>query len=467
MKNIILNEWKKKYRSTTFFYLNVFFILSLLIVVYLGIIQNNNQEKYRKIVQEEVRDQWNNLEPMNPHSAAHYGSYAFKPMNALNSLDGGINNITGNVIKLEGHVQNEILYSEASQSQSISKFGKLKSSLLLQFVIPLIIIFLAYDSIVNEKKSGRIKLLFLEGISIRKLIFSKAISVWLYGVVLLLLTIIFQTLNFVDFETAKRIVFLIFTYSIYYYIISVLVTYLSATMKNNTSVLSLIISIWIVWTIFTPKLWGNTVEKIHSLPSRQEFKANMKEERSKGIDGHNPYDVRREKLKNKFLNQYNVDSLSQLPINFDGIVMQADEEYGNQIWDKYFGNNYKIMQNQKKLFQLLGLVNPFSSLQSLSMGFAGTDMIHHFDFLKSSENYRRYFIKELNDKHAYGGSKTGDWKWTVDSLYFRSVDTFEYKSANILDKINYYYIDLFFLLGWFCFVNVIVSIYQGRENNGW
>ena len=66
------------------------------------------------------------------------------------------------------------------------------------------------------------------------------------------------------------------------------------------------------------------------------------------------------------------------------------------------------------------------------MGFAGTDMIHHFDFLKSSENYRRYFIKELNDKHAYGGSKTGDWKWTVDSLYFRSVDTFEYKSANIL-----------------------------------
>ena len=135
------------------------------------------------------------------------------------------------------------------------------------------------------KKSGRIKLLFLEGISIRKLIFSKAISVWLYGVVLLLLTIIFQTLNFVDFETAKRIVFLIFTYSIYYYIISVLVTYLSATMKNNTSVLSLIISIWIVWSIFTPKLWGNTVEKIHSLPSRQEFKANMKEERSKGIDG--------------------------------------------------------------------------------------------------------------------------------------------------------------------------------------
>ena len=80
--------------------------------------------------------------------------------------------------------------------------------------------------------------------------------------------------------------------------------------------------------------------------------------------------------------------------------MQADEEYGNQIWDKYFGNNYK--NHESKIVSIIRF-SCFSSLQSLSMGFAGTDMIHHFDFLKSSENYRRYFIKELNDKHAYGG----------------------------------------------------------------
>ena len=50
-------------------------------------------------------------------------------------------------------------------------------------------------------------------------------------------------------------------------------------------------------------------------------------------------------LKEEYLVKYNVDSLSQLPINFDGIVMQADEEYGNQVWDKHFGNNYLIYQN--------------------------------------------------------------------------------------------------------------------------
>ena len=73
----------------------------------------------------------------------------------------------------------------------------------------------------------------------------------------------------------------------------------------------------------------------------------MRAERNQGIDGHNPYDKRREELKNKYLAEYQVDSLSQLPINFDGIVMQADEEYGNLVWDKHFGNNYSIMQKQK------------------------------------------------------------------------------------------------------------------------
>ena len=464
MIDIIINEWTKFLRNSVFVYLNVFFIFSLIFVVYLGILQNNSQETNRKIVEDEVREQWDNLEPMNPHSAAHYGSYAFKPMNLLNGLDGGVNDITGNVIKLEGHVQNEILFSEASQSLSISKFGKLKSSILLQIIIPLIIIFLGYSSIINDKKTGVLKLLVVEGLMLRKIIFGKSLSIWLYGLLLLFLTIIIQIFSTSSFESLNRLILIIISYSLYYYILAGLAVYFSSIFKNNTTSLSIVMCLWIVWTIFIPKLWGNTVEKVYPLPSRQVFKDNMKEERSKGIDGHNPFDKRRDILKEKFLNQYNVDSLSQLPLNFDGIVMQADEEYGNQIWDKYFGKNYHILEKQKKLFQISGIVNPFSSLQSLSMGFAGTDMMHHLDFLKSAEDYRRYFIKELNDQHAYGGSKTGDWKWTVDSLYFRSVKKYDYKSAKIFDKINYYSLDIICLLLWFVAVNSLIFFINRKKN---
>ena len=36
--------------------------------------------------------------------------------------------------------------------------------------------------------------------------------------------------------------------------------------------------------------------------------------------------------------------LGLIPQHFDVIVMQQDEEYGNLVWDKHFGNNYNILQ---------------------------------------------------------------------------------------------------------------------------
>ena len=457
MVNIILNEWKNLIRDRLFLYSTVFFVLSLSLVVWMGVLQQENQQQSQLEAQKHVRKQWENLEAMNPHRAAHYGSFAFKPLNILNAMDGGINDITGNVLQLEGHVQNEIIYSEASQALSISKFGKLKSSLILQYVIPLFLIFLSYGSISNEKEGQRIKLLILQGASTEKLVNAKSISVWIYGLFLLIVTVTIQSvLGSTNPEIFKRLAYVLLSYGLYYFIITSLSTYLSATLKDKTSALSSILAIWILWTIFLPKIWGNAVDKVHVLPDRKTFKEDMRAERNQGIDGHNPYDKRREELKNKYLAEYQVDSLSMLPINFDGIVMQADEEYGNLVWDKHFGSNYSIMQKQKSLYQFSGLLNPFASLQSASMGFCGTDMIHHLDFLKKAEDYRRVLIKALNDKHAYGGSKTGDWKWTVDSEFFKSVQGFTYETPRISKHLNRYLIDLLFLFCWALLIKVLI-----------
>ena len=192
MNDIIINEWKNLIRDRLFFYSTIFSVLSLSLVVWIGVLQQENQKQFQSDAQKRVRKQWENLEAMNPHRAAHYGSFAFKPLNILNAMDGGINDITGNVLQLEGHVQNEIIYSEASQALSISKFGKLKSSLILQYVIPLFLIFLSYGSISKEKETQRIKLLVMQGASIDKLVNAKSISVWIYGLFLLIMTVTIQ-----------------------------------------------------------------------------------------------------------------------------------------------------------------------------------------------------------------------------------------------------------------------------------
>ena len=461
---IILNEWKILVRNRSIVYVSLIFILSIISLAWVSNVQSENQSKAQVAAEKHIRSQWDNLEPMNPHRAAHYGVYVFKPISILNSLDDGVSSITGNVLKLEGHVQNEIVHSEASQSITISKFGKLKPSIILQYVVPLFLIFLSFGSITNDKETGRMKLIALQGVSPEKLVLSKSISIWLYGLMLIMFSVLLQSLlGSLALDAGLRLGLTFISYGLYYLIVVFLSTFISVNFRNNTSAISLLLATWIVWTIFLPKIWGNTVEKVHPLPSRQNFIAQMREDRSKGIDGHNPRDERRSKLEKEYLVKYKVDSLSQLPINFDGIVMQADEEYGNQVWDKHFGNNYLIYQKQKKLYQLSGLLNPFSSLQNLSMGFCGSDMIHHLDFLKKAENYRRYLIKTLNDKHAHGGSRTGEWRWTVDNTFFRSVKTFDYQTMLIKNHIGNYLFDILALIAWAIFAGSLMRYKIKRD----
>lgn len=451
MKDIFFNEWKGLYRNRLFILLISLFIAVLITVTWLGVIQNNKQKEAQENAHKHIREQWDDMKPVNPHSAAHYGSYAFKPSTVLNSIDEGINSVTGNILRLEGHKQNDIVHSEASQSLLISKFGKLKPSLLFQFIIPLFLIFLVFNSYTRERESGRLKLLLIQGAKLKQIVFGKIVSIWLIGVLLLLLTTLIQLLvgtSEINSDVLSRLGLFVLSYSLYYFIVTALTVLLSVIFKDTTASLSFTISIWVVWTIFLPKITGNVVEKISPLPTRVEFKKAMADDRSQGIDGHNPSDEREEKLEKEILAKYKVDSISQLPINFDGIVMQADEEFGNSVWDKHFGELFKQMQSQKRNYQLSGVINPFASLQNLSMGATGTDMYHHLDFLKKAEDYRRVFIKTLNDEHAYGGSKTGDWGWKPDQEFFKSVKDFEYKSATIKDFGANYLIDILLLFAW-------------------
>ncbi|MEC7985282.1 MAG: DUF3526 domain-containing protein, partial [Myxococcota bacterium] len=406
------------------------FVISLVLVTWLGVRQNNAQIEAQRLAQEHVRAQWDEMEPSNPHRAAHFGSYAFKPTSILNSMDEGINAVTGNVLRLEGHTQNDIMFSEASQSLPMSKFGKLKPSLLFQFLIPLFLIFLSFNTYIAERESGRLKLLVMQGASVPTIVFSKVLAIWIIGLLLLFSTIatqLFFNMQHFNTELLLRLMLLVSSYGIYYLMLICMTVGFSLMLRSATASMSLMIVLWVSWTVFLPKIVGNAVEQMVPLPTRIAFQDAMSEDREKGIDGHNPSDERKKKLEEATLKKYNVQSLSELPINFAGIVMQADEEYGNEVWDKHFGDLYTQLERQKMMVQRSGFVNPFAAVHSLSMGTAGTDMFHHLDFLKQAEGYRRVFIKTLNDEYAFGGSKTGERGWKADTAFFQSVKDFAYQ----------------------------------------
>lgn len=453
MWELIKNEWRFFVRNRVLRGITLGFIAVLLLTGFLGYKQAQEQDSRYQTAKKHFRTQWENNREIHPHAIVHYGTYVFKPANLLSSLDDGVNGITGNTLRLEGHVQNEITHTEASQMQAVSKFGKLKSALLLQYIIPLLLIFMAFQSMNSEKQTGRIKLLVLQGAGSVKIVLAKALSVCLYGIGLLALSIIcYAALNFKTLhpDMLGRTLLLFVSYSIYYFIVCGLTVYLSSRWKNTNLALTTMLGVWIIWTIFLPNILLSSVEQWHKLPGREAFNKAMKDDRSNGIDGHNPSNGRIKELEKKLLAEYNVDSITQLPIDYWGVVMQEDEEYGNRVWDKHFGNLRNILAEQKQSYQLGGIINPFISLQNLSMGFSGNDNVHHQDFLVQAENYRRGFIKKLNHEHAFGSKKTetGDWDVTVGPEFYKSVADFNYEQPRLSMVLNAYLHDLLILSGW-------------------
>lgn len=466
MYYIIQNEWRALIHNKRLISLLIVISLLLAVIAYFGVQDAKSAQEKKQQAKEQIRSQWENIGDYNPHSAAHYGTFTFKPTTALTALDNGINNTVGTVLQLEGHRQNEIIHSPDSQSLMQSRFGTLKPAVVLQFIIPLLLIFLAFASVSSEKEQGRLKLLLIQGISDRKLLFAKTISFWTIGVFILLLALGLQLLLFsgdVNNDLVNRLLLVFVFYTLFYWIVCAITVYLSATLKNNTAALTSMLALWVLWAIFLPKIAGAFTEESHPLPSRQAFSDAMQEDRSKGIDGHNPRSEQQEKLRDSILQMYNVENVDELPINFDGLVMQADEDFGAKVWDKHFGALEATMQQQKRAFQWTGLINPFASLQSLSMGLAGTDNWHHTHFQQEAEIYRRKFIKILNDHHAYGGSKTGEWSWTADQEFFNSVVDFDYEMPNINEALSVYKIDMSFM-GLWLFGSFFLLLFANSKN---
>ena len=437
MKSILFNEWKNLLITPGMQ------IAAFVLMAALGFTAWAGLEEYRVVAQMEgeakihLRQQWESMGPSNPHSAAHFGTYVFKKNHALTAFDEGANSYVGRTLYLEGHRQNELVQSDAAQGDVLSRFGKLRPALILQIILPLLLLLFAFQSVRSERDADRLRLLLVQGVSYSKLLYGKLWSLWIPGMGFVLLTLGIQ-MGLLGFSgpLVGRALLLAFGYGLFYWIVIALALWLSSKTVKSYTALSWLLGIWIVWVIFYPKVTYSVAGILYPLPDRVEFSASMKEDRSALLDGHNPEEEALKVLEDSVLHAYGVTSKEELPINFDGLLMQADEEFGNQVWDKHFGELYDQMQKQKSLVQWASLPNPFGNLQSLSMGAAGTDNFHQVDFLREAEDYRRVFIRTLNERHAYGGSKTGDWGYKEDQEFFNSIADFQYAEPSFPDLIR-------------------------------
>jgi ABC-2 type transport system permease protein len=114
-------------------------------------------------------------------------------------------------------------------------------------------------------------------------------------------------------------------------------------------------------------------------------------------------------------------------LNFDGLALQADEEFGNALFERAYGSLWQTFDRQTDLQRLAGIVAPIQALRLASMALAGTDSAHDRGFAREAEGYRRALVRAMNDDLTQN-SKTGDFSYAGDRSTWSGVPEFRYTS---------------------------------------
>ena len=123
------------------------------------------------------------------------------------------------------------------------------------------------------------------------------------------------------------------------------------------------------------------------------------------------------------LEEYQVTDMQELPVSWTGEMLQTLEEIDFEVFDHHFLGLQDTYLAQQRITDRIGLVAPMMVLRTLSMGLAGTDLLHHFQFVNTAENVRRDMVTKMN-ADIKNNSRTGQF-YVADGTIFSAVQEFE------------------------------------------
>lgn len=356
-------------------------------------------ERQHVQAQQATRRQWLSQGPRNPHSAAHYGVYAFKPRTRLSLVDTGVDPYVGVAAWLEAHKQNEFKYRPAQDRTTVERFGELTAAQALLVLMPLFIVLVTFSAFTAEREQGTLRSLLSIGVSARELAAGKALGVSAALAVVLVPAAVLAVAGLAltagegsALADLPRAALLGACYLGYFAVFLALSLGVSSRVSSSRVALIVLLSFWVVNSLVAARAVADIAAALHPAPSAIEFQRSMQADLNNQAEVQQRLAARRQAL----LAEYKATSMDAVPINFRGISLEEGERHGNEVFDRHYGQLYDTYAAQDQTASLFGLVAPLLPMRALSMAFAGTDVAHHRAFANAAEDYRRHIQETLN-----------------------------------------------------------------------
>ena len=410
-RHIARKEFTDMLRDGRFRWCSILVGALLLVSLGHGWVQAREAQRELAAAQATAREHWESQGEKNPHSAAHYGIYAFKPRLALSFVDEGIDPYAGTSVWLEAHRQNDFLLRPAQDATAAQRVGALTAAQVLQHLVPLLIILLTFGALAGERERGTLRQLLSTGIGRRELAVGKSLGI--AGALALLLVpaavvgaaaLVVGSPGPASSPLARGAV-LAGVYLAYFTAFLALSLAVSAWARSSRTALVILLGVWVMNGLVAPRVAVDLSKWLHPTPSAVEFARTMERELASGVDDISRPD--RAALTERLMTEYGVERVEDLPINESGVYLQESEEFGNRIFDRNYGALWDTFERQGSVHETLAVAAPLLAVRTLSMGLAGTDVEQHRHFATAAEAYRRDMMRRMNNDLAEN-SRTGD-----------------------------------------------------------
>ena len=394
---------------------------------------------------------WESQTEKDPHDAAHDGTYIIKPPHPLAVMDRGVQKYSGQVIHLRAHQRQQSSLSQVKDQTGIYRFGALTPSFVLLYIFPLLIIFLGYSTFAIEKERQTLRLVKSQGVSMRHVAAGKWLALMAQVVLLFIvfLAALVITVHLLTGEIEIGVLEWISVaaiYLLYFMLFANVVVLVSMIAKSSGASLVFLLSLWILVALIAPKLSTNIAGHVYPFPTYQTFRENINLDQQNGLNGHNFWNEAAQVFQQKVLEEYGVNSIEELPIDYGGLLLAEGEKYESEIYTKHFDLLREQYQNQRAIYRLTGVVSPFLSVRFVSMALARTDYGFQWHLEDQAEKYRVYFNTELNMNIAENAK--GIDSYTAGKELWKAIEGFKYEWQSTSEILIDHLVEYIILLGW-------------------
>ncbi len=396
------------------------------------------------------REVWNNQGEQNPHSAAHFSRYAFKPIPSLVAFDPGVVDYAGIALWMEAHYQHPAVFRRVEDVGDARVFASFSPAWILQYGAPLFVFLTLFSSIAGEREHGTLRQIVASGVRARDLVAGKLLGAFLgLGAILipaLILSIMMVHVGGVQVlpDIGVRSLGLVIAYCVYLTAVGGIAIGVSTLARDKRTALVALVAIWSISFLILPRFAVGSASTLFPTPEAETL---AKERDAASDDWWYGDEKRREEVKRSVLEEYGVADIKDLPFNYGGFMLQYSEEDANIGFDKIYGRLSETYERQEGVLDAISVLSPVFAIKALSSGLAGTDRIHHQAFSGAAEAHRRVIVKQLNDDLMYNAAPGGyESTYSAGKDLWAQIEDFEHTPPPFAAVLSSYLFNAFVLL---------------------